>query len=116
MARPDGGLIQETNLQYYAGAQIIYTSVAGTTAYTFTFNTTLVLGSATSWAPTDPAFGLNNFRIYTIYMNLLKELFTFLKFRRKLWLAPIIFVMLVLGVLLIAAQSSVIAPFIYTIF
>ncbi|MDA9079073.1 DUF5989 family protein [Gammaproteobacteria bacterium] len=49
-------------------------------------------------------------------MNLLKELFTFLKFRRKLWLAPIIFVMLVLGVLLIAAQSSVIAPFIYTIF
>jgi len=65
MARPDGGLIQETNLQYYAGAQIIYTSVAGTTAYTFTFNTTLVLGSATSWAPTDPAFGLNNFRIYT---------------------------------------------------
>jgi hypothetical protein len=49
-------------------------------------------------------------------MNLLKELFTFLKFRKKLWLAPIIFVMLVLGVLLIAAQSSVIAPFIYTIF
>jgi hypothetical protein len=49
-------------------------------------------------------------------MNLLKELFTFLKLRRKLWLAPIIFVMLVLGVLLIAAQSSVIAPFIYTIF
>ena len=65
MARPDGGLIQETNLQYYAGAQIIYTSVAGTTAYTFTFNTNLVLGSATSWAPTDPAFALNNFRIYT---------------------------------------------------
>ena len=34
MARPDGGLIQETNLQYYAGAQIIYTSVAGTTDQT----------------------------------------------------------------------------------
>ena len=65
MARPDGGLIQETNLQYYAGAQIIYTSVNGTTAYTFTFNTILNLGSATSFAPTDPAFGLNNFRIYT---------------------------------------------------
>ena len=45
MARPDGGLIQETNLQYYAGAQIIYTSVAATTVYTFTFNTQLVLGS-----------------------------------------------------------------------
>ena len=65
MARPDGGLIQETNLQYYAGAQIIYTSVAATTVYTFTFNTQLVLGSATSFAPTDPEFGLNNFRIYT---------------------------------------------------
>ncbi len=65
MARPDGGLIQETNLQYYAGAQIIYTSVAATTVYTFTFNTQLVLGSATSFAPTDPDFGLNNFKIYT---------------------------------------------------
>jgi hypothetical protein len=49
-------------------------------------------------------------------MDLLKELFTFLRLRRKLWLAPIIIVMLVLGALLIAAQSSVIAPFIYTIF
>jgi hypothetical protein len=49
-------------------------------------------------------------------MELLKELFTFLRFRRKLWLAPIIVVMLLLGVLLIVAQSSVIAPFIYTIF
>jgi len=64
MARPDGGLIQETNLQYYAGAQIIYTSVA-TAVYTFTFNTDLSLGSATSFAPTDPDFGLNNFRIFT---------------------------------------------------
>jgi hypothetical protein len=49
-------------------------------------------------------------------MNLLKELFVFLKFRKKLWLAPIILVMLVLGGLLLAAQSSVVAPFIYTIF
>tara|TARA_R100000541_G_scaffold3483_5_gene10760 strand:- start:8978 stop:10180 length:1203 start_codon:yes stop_codon:yes gene_type:complete len=64
MARPDGGLIQETNLQYYAGAQIIYTSVA-TRVFTFTFNTDLSLGSATSFAPTDPDFTLNNFRIFT---------------------------------------------------
>lgn len=49
-------------------------------------------------------------------MELLKELFTFLKYRRKLWLAPIIVVMLLLGALLIVAQGSVIAPFIYTIF
>ena len=65
MPRPDGGLIQETNLQYYAGAQIIYTSVALTTDYTFNFNTALSLGSTSSWAITDPEFTLNNFRIYT---------------------------------------------------
>ena len=45
MPRPDGGLIQEQNVQYYAGAQIIYTPIASTT-YTFTFNTPLVLGSS----------------------------------------------------------------------
>ena len=49
-------------------------------------------------------------------MKLLKELFIFLQNRKKLWLGPIILIMLVLGGLLIVAQSSVIAPFIYTIF
>ena len=65
MSRPDGGLITENNLQYYAGAQIIYTSVNSTTNYTFTFNTQLSLGSSTSWNPADPDYGLNNFLIYT---------------------------------------------------
>ena len=49
-------------------------------------------------------------------MEFLKELFTFLRVRKKLWLAPIIVVMLILGGLLILAQGSVVAPFIYTIF
>jgi hypothetical protein len=49
-------------------------------------------------------------------MEFLKELWTFLRVRKKLWLAPIIIVMLILGSLLILAQSSVVAPFIYTIF
>jgi hypothetical protein len=49
-------------------------------------------------------------------MQLLKELWLFLRFRKKLWLAPIIIVMLVLGGLLILAQGSVVAPFIYTLF
>jgi len=44
------------------------------------------------------------------------ELWNFLKFRKKLWLLPIIIVMLILGGLLIFAQGSVVAPFIYTIF
>ena len=49
-------------------------------------------------------------------MSFLKELWEFLQKRKKLWLAPIIIVMLVLGGLLIAAQGSVVAPFIYTLF
>ncbi len=46
----------------------------------------------------------------------LKELWLFLRVRKKLWLAPIILVMVLLGILLIAAQGSVVAPFIYTLF
>ena len=49
-------------------------------------------------------------------MEFLKELWAFLIARKKLWLAPIIIVMLVLGGLLILAQGSVFAPFIYTLF
>ncbi len=49
-------------------------------------------------------------------MEFLNELWAFLRVRKKLWLAPIIFVMLLLGGLLILAQGSVIAPFIYTLF
>jgi len=49
-------------------------------------------------------------------MNFLKELWMFLKIRKKLWLAPIIIVVLVLGGMLILAQGSVVAPFIYTLF
>jgi len=48
--------------------------------------------------------------------SFIKELWAFLRARKKLWLAPIIIVMVLLGVLLIAAQGSVIAPFIYTLF
>jgi len=49
-------------------------------------------------------------------MEFLKELWTFLRVRKKLWLAPIIIVMLLIGGVLIIAQGSVVAPFIYTIF
>ena len=49
-------------------------------------------------------------------MEFVKELLIFLRTRKKLWLAPIIFVMLILGGLLILAQGSVVAPFIYTLF
>jgi hypothetical protein len=44
------------------------------------------------------------------------ELFTFFWNSKRWWMLPIITIMLVLGVLLVLAQSSVIAPFIYTLF
>ena len=49
-------------------------------------------------------------------MSFLKELWAFLKARKKLWLLPLILGLVVLGGLLILAQGSVIAPFIYTLF
>ena len=49
-------------------------------------------------------------------MEFLNELWAFLRVRKKIWLAPIIIVMIFLGGLLILAQGSVVAPFIYTIF
>jgi hypothetical protein len=49
-------------------------------------------------------------------MEFLKEIFAFLRIRKKLWLAPIIMVMMILGGLLMLAQGSVVAPFIYTLF
>ena len=49
-------------------------------------------------------------------MGFIKELWAFLRLRKKLWLAPVIIVMVMLGGLLILAQGSVVAPFIYTLF
>ncbi len=49
-------------------------------------------------------------------MDFLIELWNFLKIRKKIWLAPIIFIMIILGGLLILAEGSVVAPFIYTLF
>jgi hypothetical protein len=49
-------------------------------------------------------------------MSFLIELWQFLRARKKFWLLPIILVMLVLGGLLILAQGSAVAPFIYTLF
>ena len=49
-------------------------------------------------------------------MSFLAELWQFLRARKKFWLLPIILVMLVLGGLLVLAQGSAVAPFIYTLF
>ena len=51
-----------------------------------------------------------------INMDFLKEIFKFLLKRKKIWLLPLIIIMIVLGGLLVLAQGSVVAPFIYTLF
>jgi len=49
-------------------------------------------------------------------MSFLVELWSFLRVRKKLWLAPLIVVLVLFGGLLIVAQGSAVAPFIYTLF
>jgi len=49
-------------------------------------------------------------------MSLVLELWRFMRARKKYWLLPIVVVMLLLGGLLILAQGSAVAPFIYTLF
>ena len=48
--------------------------------------------------------------------ELLKDLWAFLRERKKFWLLPIIVLSLLLGTLLVLTQGSAIAPFIYTLF
>jgi len=49
-------------------------------------------------------------------MDLLGDLWEFLKVRKKFWMAPIIIVLLLLGALIVLSQGSAVAPFIYTLF
>ncbi len=49
-------------------------------------------------------------------MSILKELWAFLRVRKRYWLAPIIIILGLLSLLIIFAESSAVAPFIYTLF
>lgn len=49
-------------------------------------------------------------------MEFLKDLWGFLKQRKKFWLLPLITILLMFGVLIVLASGSAIAPFIYTLF
>jgi hypothetical protein len=49
-------------------------------------------------------------------MDLLKDLWNFMKERKKFWLAPIILILIIIGILIIFGGGSAIAPFIYTLF
>ncbi len=48
--------------------------------------------------------------------ELLKDLWAYMRERKKFWLSPIIIIMLLLGMLIVLAQGSAVAPFIYTLF
>lgn len=49
-------------------------------------------------------------------LELLQDLWAFMRARKKFWLLPIIVLLLLLGALIVFAQGSAIAPFIYTLF
>jgi Family of unknown function (DUF5989) len=49
-------------------------------------------------------------------IDFFKDLWAFMKERKKFWLLPIILILLLLGLLIVFTQGSVIAPFIYTLF
>jgi hypothetical protein len=49
-------------------------------------------------------------------MSVLGELWAFLRFRKKLWLLPVVLMALLFGLLVLLTQSSAISPFIYTLF
>ena len=49
-------------------------------------------------------------------LDFLSDLWAFMRERKKFWLAPIIIVMVLLGALIVLAQGSAVAPFIYTLF
>jgi len=49
-------------------------------------------------------------------MSFLVEFWSFLRARKKYWLLPIMLMMLLFGVLIVLAQGSAVAPFIYTLF
>jgi hypothetical protein len=48
--------------------------------------------------------------------SLMRELWLFMRVRKKYWLLPVVIVMILVGTLLIFAQGSALAPFIYTLF
>ena len=49
-------------------------------------------------------------------MEFLKDLWLFMKERKKFWLAPVIIILLILGLVIVFGGGSALAPFIYTLF
>ena len=50
------------------------------------------------------------------FLDLVKDIWDFLKVRKKYWLAPLIITIVLMGALIVLTQGSIVAPFIYSIF
>tara|TARA_B100000161_G_C33370253_1_gene332989 strand:- start:146 stop:307 length:162 start_codon:yes stop_codon:yes gene_type:complete len=50
------------------------------------------------------------------FLDLIQDVWDFLKIRKKYWLAPLIITIVLMGALIVFSQGSVVAPFIYSIF
>ncbi len=49
-------------------------------------------------------------------LSILREFWSFLRVRKKWWLAPVMMLLLILGLILIVSEGSALAPFIYSLF
>jgi Family of unknown function (DUF5989) len=49
-------------------------------------------------------------------LSILREFWSFLRVRKKWWLAPVVMLLLILGLILVVSESSALAPFIYSLF
>jgi hypothetical protein len=49
-------------------------------------------------------------------LDFMKDLWAFMRVRKKFWMAPIIIILVLLGMLIVLAEGSALAPFIYTLF
>ncbi|HEY6112177.1 MAG TPA: DUF5989 family protein [Chthoniobacterales bacterium] len=49
-------------------------------------------------------------------LSILREFWDFLRVRKKWWLAPVVIILVLLGIILVVTEGSVLAPFIYTLF
>jgi hypothetical protein len=59
---------------------------------------------------------MSNLNDSDVKYAILKEFWDFLKTRKKCWLGPIIFIMLLMSLLIVLTEGSAVAPFIYTLF
>lgn len=49
-------------------------------------------------------------------LDILKELFEYLRLRKRIWIIPIIVILVLLGLIIVLAEGSALAPLIYTLF